>query len=191
LGIALNAIAGALFAVPVVGYIFGPARRKEMKKELAWITLGPLTQFPKAKPDSQTIAIRSCARGMAIPATFLAGCGGFRPTSCRSLRLTAPILAVLCGGIRNRDCSCARVTAAPIMPMAAAPRVHHLAVFFEYDYKLESGQLLIKSRSGTDAGIPAQPGLRRPTEEVRIAPDQRPRRLVCHRLQLGQPDQRR
>src|SRR5712691_11045341 len=37
-GIALNALAGVLFAVPVVGYIFGPARRKEMEKELAWIT---------------------------------------------------------------------------------------------------------------------------------------------------------
>ena len=48
-GIALNAVAGVLFAVPVVGYIFGPARRKEMKKELAWITLGPLTQFPEGR----------------------------------------------------------------------------------------------------------------------------------------------
>src|SRR5262245_32331943 len=49
LGIALNAVAGALFAVPVVGYILGPARRKEMKKELAWITLGPMTQFPEGE----------------------------------------------------------------------------------------------------------------------------------------------
>ena len=37
LGIALNAVAGILFAVPVVGYILGPAKRKEMKKELVWI----------------------------------------------------------------------------------------------------------------------------------------------------------
>src|SRR6185295_16279786 len=49
LGIALNAVAGALFAVPVVGYIFGPAKRSEMKKELAWITLGSITQFPEGE----------------------------------------------------------------------------------------------------------------------------------------------
>src|SRR5215510_7995463 len=49
LGIALNTVAGALFAVPVVGYIFGPSKRKEMKKELAWITLGPMAQFPEGQ----------------------------------------------------------------------------------------------------------------------------------------------
>src|SRR6266568_423161 len=48
-GIALNAVAGALFAVPVVGYVFAPSRRKEMKKELAWVTLGSLTQFPEGE----------------------------------------------------------------------------------------------------------------------------------------------
>lgn len=49
MGIALNALAGVLFAVPLVGYIVGPAKRKEMKKELAWITLGPLAQFPEGE----------------------------------------------------------------------------------------------------------------------------------------------
>ena len=48
-GVALNAVAGVLFAIPVVGYIFGPSRRKEMKKELAWVTLGSLTQFPEGE----------------------------------------------------------------------------------------------------------------------------------------------
>src|SRR5258708_33769727 len=53
-GIALNAIAGVLFAVPVVGYVFGPARRKEMKEELAWITLGSLRQFPEGETSVAT-----------------------------------------------------------------------------------------------------------------------------------------
>src|SRR6266516_4009094 len=48
-GVALNAVAGVLFAIPVVGYIFGPSKRKEMKKELAWVTLGSLTQFPEGE----------------------------------------------------------------------------------------------------------------------------------------------
>src|SRR5882724_6812521 len=46
LGIGLNAVAGALFAIPILGYILGPARRKVIKKELEWISLGPVTQFP-------------------------------------------------------------------------------------------------------------------------------------------------
>jgi menaquinol-cytochrome c reductase iron-sulfur subunit len=45
-GVTLNAIAGALFAAPIIGYIISPSRRKVIKKELEWITLGPLTQFP-------------------------------------------------------------------------------------------------------------------------------------------------
>src|SRR6267154_4112578 len=48
-GVALNAVAGVLFSIPVVGSIFGPSRRKEMKKELAWVTLGSLTQFPEGE----------------------------------------------------------------------------------------------------------------------------------------------
>jgi len=43
-GLALNAIAAALFALPVVGYLMAPARRLA---ELAWIPLGPLSDFPE------------------------------------------------------------------------------------------------------------------------------------------------
>jgi menaquinol-cytochrome c reductase iron-sulfur subunit len=49
LGIALNTVASILFAVPVVGYILGPSKRKEIKKELAWITLGSLKNFPEGE----------------------------------------------------------------------------------------------------------------------------------------------
>jgi Rieske Fe-S protein len=45
-GIALNAIAGLLFAIPIIGYIFSPASRRQMAKNLSWITLGTLSQFP-------------------------------------------------------------------------------------------------------------------------------------------------
>lgn len=49
LGIALNAIAGLVFAVPVIGYVFGPSKRKVIKKELEWTTLGSLSRFPKGE----------------------------------------------------------------------------------------------------------------------------------------------
>jgi nitrite reductase/ring-hydroxylating ferredoxin subunit len=44
LGIAINAIAIALFAIPIVGYILSPARRFIW---LNWISLGPLTDYPQ------------------------------------------------------------------------------------------------------------------------------------------------
>ena len=44
LGLALNAVAAALLAVPLVGYLAGALRGRA--KEQAWITLGPLSDFP-------------------------------------------------------------------------------------------------------------------------------------------------
>ena len=46
IGIALNAVAGALIAVPILGYLLAPAGRRQMKADLDWVTLGDLTQFP-------------------------------------------------------------------------------------------------------------------------------------------------
>jgi Rieske Fe-S protein len=44
--VGINAIAATLFAVPILGYIFAPARRRVMSADLAWVSLGQLTQFP-------------------------------------------------------------------------------------------------------------------------------------------------
>src|SRR5260221_10422394 len=44
LGLALNAAAAALLAVPLIGYLAGALRGRA--KEQAWITLGPLSAFP-------------------------------------------------------------------------------------------------------------------------------------------------
>ena len=43
LGIAVNAIAATLFAIPIIGYILSPARKIA---EQAWIPLGRLDDFP-------------------------------------------------------------------------------------------------------------------------------------------------
>ncbi len=42
-GIALNALAAALFAVPVLGYLLAPVRRRAQQ---AWVSLGPVQGFP-------------------------------------------------------------------------------------------------------------------------------------------------
>jgi menaquinol-cytochrome c reductase iron-sulfur subunit len=44
IGIVINAIAAALFAIPVIGYVLSPARRFTW---LDWIALGPLTDYPE------------------------------------------------------------------------------------------------------------------------------------------------
>ena len=49
LGIGINAVAAALFSVPIIGYIFAPARRKEMRADLASVSLGQITQFPEGE----------------------------------------------------------------------------------------------------------------------------------------------
>jgi len=46
LGITLNGIVGVLLGIPIVGYVLGPARRKQIRKDLEWISLGALAQFP-------------------------------------------------------------------------------------------------------------------------------------------------
>jgi quinol---cytochrome c reductase iron-sulfur subunit, bacillus type len=44
LGVAINAIAVTLFAIPILGYVLSPARKFIWLK---WISLGPLTNFPE------------------------------------------------------------------------------------------------------------------------------------------------
>ncbi|MGH7893027.1 MAG: ubiquinol-cytochrome c reductase iron-sulfur subunit [Candidatus Binatia bacterium] len=46
LGLVTNAVAAALFAVPVLGFLFSPARRLAQQ---AWIPLGPLATFPEGE----------------------------------------------------------------------------------------------------------------------------------------------
>jgi Rieske Fe-S protein len=45
LSVALNAAVGAVLAVPLVGYLLGPALKRSTPTG-AWITLGPLSEFP-------------------------------------------------------------------------------------------------------------------------------------------------
>ncbi len=46
LSLALNAAVGAVLAVPLVGYLLGPAMRKKNADPGAWVTLGSIGDFP-------------------------------------------------------------------------------------------------------------------------------------------------
>jgi menaquinol-cytochrome c reductase iron-sulfur subunit len=144
LGIALNAVAGVLFAIPLVGYIFGPSKRKEIRNELAWITLGSLTQFPEGETrlatyrnpfvrpwDGDTANILCWVRRIsasklqvfAINCTHL-GC------PVRWFPQSGLFMCPCHGGVYYADG--ARASGPP-------PRG-----LFQYDYKIEGDQLWIK-----------------------------------------------
>jgi Rieske Fe-S protein len=48
LSVAVNGIVGAIFAVPILGYLLGPAMKKEKDTEF-WVGLGPIAQFPEGE----------------------------------------------------------------------------------------------------------------------------------------------
>ena len=48
LSIAANSIVGAIFAVPILGYLLGPVMKKEKAEEF-WVGLGPVEQFPEGE----------------------------------------------------------------------------------------------------------------------------------------------
>jgi len=54
IGIALNAIAGVVLAVPIVGYLLSPARKKRMEEALSWVELGELSKFPEGQTRMAT-----------------------------------------------------------------------------------------------------------------------------------------
>ncbi len=54
LGVVLNAVAGVLLAVPVVGYLLAPTRRKAMLDAMAWVSLGALDEFPRGQTRMAT-----------------------------------------------------------------------------------------------------------------------------------------
>jgi len=48
-GILFNGLAGLILAAPVVGYVLSPVFRQKRSSADAWITLGPLAQFPEGE----------------------------------------------------------------------------------------------------------------------------------------------
>jgi menaquinol-cytochrome c reductase iron-sulfur subunit len=48
LSLLLNGAVGAILAVPIIGYLLGPAIKKRANSD-SWITLGPLTDFPQGE----------------------------------------------------------------------------------------------------------------------------------------------
>jgi len=120
----------------VVGYIFCPARRKEMKNELRGYACRS-RNFPKGETRLATYRI-SVRPWDATRAMCLAGCGAFRRTSC-ILFITARIWAARAMVIRNRIVHVPCHGGAYIRWQACSgPPPSRL---FEYDTKLQARAL--------------------------------------------------
>jgi hypothetical protein len=126
LAVGLNAVVGAVLAVPLIGYLLGPASRKKSNVG-SWINIGDVNDFPvgqtrlappapRPPPTSVAPSRRST---MGKRRRSLAGCGVYPSRRFRCSPSTARIWAARCGGSRSRSYSSARATAARITRMAA------------------------------------------------------------------------
>jgi nitrite reductase/ring-hydroxylating ferredoxin subunit len=163
LGIALNALAGILFAIPVIGYIFGPALPKVMKKDLAWRTLGPLAQFPEGETrlatyrnpfvrpwDGDTADIPCWVRRISA--------GRFQVFAINCAHLGCPVRWFPQSGLFMCPCHGGVYYADGSYASGPPPRG-----LFEYDYKIEEGELWIKAgQVPTLAQPPSQAGASQP-----------------------------
>ena len=145
LGIGLNAIAGALFAVPILGYLLAPASRRQMRKDLEWVTLGPLEQFPVGQTRLATYR----------NPTSVTWDGDTANVACYVRRVSSDQLQVFAVNCAHLGCPVRWFPQAGLFmcpchggayyadgSRASGPPPRGL---FQYDYKSENGQLWIKA----------------------------------------------
>jgi menaquinol-cytochrome c reductase iron-sulfur subunit len=145
LGITLNAIAGALFAVPIIGYVLGPATRRQLKKDIEWVTLGTLEKFP----------VGQTRLGIYRNPLVHQWDGATGDVPCWVRRIAADKLQVFAINCAHLGCPVRWFPQAGLFmcpchggvyyengARASGPPPRGL---FQYDYKVEQGQLWIKA----------------------------------------------
>jgi Rieske Fe-S protein len=144
LSLLVNGAVGAVLAVPILGYLLGPALKKS-SSENSWINLGPLTDFPEGETrlvnfrnpvttswDGQTGDIPCWVRRVS-GSTFQVFAINCAHLGC-PVRWFAQSQLFMCpchGGAYYADGS-----------RASGPPERGL---FEYDYKVVSGSLVISA----------------------------------------------
>jgi Rieske Fe-S protein len=154
LGVLLNGAVGAVLAVPIVRYLLSPVTRGQSSGSESWLSLGSLTEFPEGqtrlaayrhpsvKPtDGETANIPCWVRHV--------GDEKFQVFAINCAHLGCPVRwfpqsgLFMCpchGGVYYADGS-----------RASGPPERGL---FEYDYKVERGNLLIKPGEMPTPGAP-------------------------------------
>lgn len=156
LGVALNVIAGALFAVPIIGYILGPAKRREIRKELEWIPLGSLDRFPAGETRLATYRnpfVRPWDGVTSDIACWVRriNAGQLQVFAVNCTHLGCPVRWFPQSGLFMCPCHGGVYYADGARASGPPPRG-----LFQYDYKIEKGQLWIKA--GQMPTLAAPPG---------------------------------
>ena len=141
-GMALNAVAGALLAVPLIGFVFSSViRRKDPRN---WISLGPVTNFPEKQTrmatyrnpftrpwDGDTANIPCWVRHVQS--------GQFQVFAINCTHLGCPVRWFQESGLFMCPCHGGVYYANGERASGPPPRG-----LFEYSYKIENGELWIK-----------------------------------------------
>ena len=145
LGIFLNGVVGVILAVPIVRYLFSPVARERNAGYESWIPLGNLEQFPSGETRLATYrnpVVNTWDGDTADIACWVRNVDGqtFQVFAINCAHLGCPVRwfpqssLFMCpchGGAYYQDGS-----------RASGPPERGL---FEYDYRIESGKLLIKA----------------------------------------------
>jgi len=151
LGVALNAFAAALFAIPVIAYILSPVRRFAW---LAWTPLGPLASFPEnetrlatyqnpfVKPwDGETSKIPCWVRRLTAES--------FQVFAINCTHLGCPVRWFQESGLFMCPCHGGAFYADGRHASGPPPRA-----LYQYEYKVENGQLWIRAGQLPTLGQP-------------------------------------
>jgi menaquinol-cytochrome c reductase iron-sulfur subunit len=151
LGLALNAVAATLFAVPVLRYALAPARRLAW---LAWIPLGQLTDFPEGQTrlasyenpfvrpwDGETGKIPCWVRRMQGDS--------FQVFAVNCTHLGCPVRWFEASGLFMCPCHGGAFYADGRRASGPPPRA-----LYQYEYKVEDGKLWVRAGQVPTLGQP-------------------------------------
>ena len=145
LGIALNALAAALVAAPIVGYLLSPGRRKRMASALSWVALAETDTFPEGQTrmatyrnpftrpwDGATADIACWVR--RVPG------GDFQVFAVNCAHLGCPVRWFAASGLFLCPCHGGAYYADGSRASGPPPRG-----LFRYEHKVENGRLWIRA----------------------------------------------
>jgi Rieske Fe-S protein len=144
-GVGLNAIACALFAIPIIGYVLAPGARREMKKDLSWVTLGELTKYPVGETRFATYrnpSVVSWDGDTGNVACWVRRVSNdqWQVFAVNCAHLGCPVRWFPQSGLFMCPCHGGAYYADGSRASGPPPRG-----LFQYDYKIENGRLWIKA----------------------------------------------
>jgi menaquinol-cytochrome c reductase iron-sulfur subunit len=178
LSIALNGVVGAIFAVPILGYLLGPAMKKQSASDF-WVGLGPVDQFPEG--ETRLVNFRNPSTSPwdgqtgDIPAWVRRISGNnFQVFAINCAHLGCPVRWFAQSKLFM--CPCHGGAYYENGQRASGPPERGL---FEYEYKIESNNLII---SVGDLPTIARPG----TKQVSECPGAAKPAVAAPLVQIGE-----